>query len=248
MIRTAAGPLVACVVLAATTASADPVSNLRTVLQRFPAKAPFAVSATIQVSGDAQGVAGARGGATNFDVELGRDGLMIRVPPSALGAAISEAEEKKRNPENRTPTRTAMVALRIFDVIDALDSAAMLLNDLDQATLVSQTYSTRAGKPATLMRFKVKPTLAGANSRFVREPEIELRVWVAPDGIPVAAERDSKYSASFFLVTAANIRTERWEFAISGDRLYAAHSEEEDRASAFGKSMVSSRSVTYEPK
>ncbi len=227
--------------------AADSLSDLRTVLQRYPGKAPFVASASVQVSGDSQGAAGARSGSTNFEVESGPAGLLIRVPPSALGAAESEAEEKKRNPENRTPTRTAMVALTIFDVIDALDSASMLLNDLDQASLLSQTSSTHGGKPATLLRIKVKPTLAGT-SRFVKEPKIELRVWIDSNGIPIAAERDSNYSASFVVVSASNLRKEQWEFAIFGDRLFAAHSDEENRASAVGKSIVSARSVTYAPK
>jgi hypothetical protein len=247
MRTTACGLILACLTLTAGPMAADSLSDLRAVLQRYPARAPFVVLATVQVNGDSQGVAGARSGSTNFEVESGPAGLMIRVPPAALGAAETEAEEKKRDPENRTPTRTAMVALSIFDVIDGLDSAAMLLNDLDQASLVSQTSSTHAGKPATLMRIKVKPTLAGT-SRFVKEPKIELRVWIDSNGIPVAAERDSNYSASFVVVSASNVRKERWEFAAFGDRLYAARSDEENRASAVGKSIISSRSVTYAPK
>ncbi len=176
--------------LIATPLAGDSLSDLRTVLLRYPANAPFAVSASVEVNSDSQGTAGARSGATNFEVEFGPAGLLIRVPPSALGAAETEAEEKKRNPENRTPTRTAMVALTIFDIIDALDSASMLLGDLDQSSLVSQSPSMHNGKAATLMRIKVKPTLAGT-SRFVKEPKIELRVWVDSNGIPVAAERDS---------------------------------------------------------
>src|SRR5207247_273400 len=118
----------------------------------------------------------------------------------------------------------------------------------DQATLVSQVPSTHGGKAATLMRIKVKPTLAGTNSRFVKEPKIELRVWIDSNGIPVAGERDSNFSASFVVVTAANIRKERWEFAVSGDRLYASRSDEENRASVVGKSILSSRSLIYAPK
>src|SRR5713101_6516172 len=158
--RTAAcGWILACLILTAGPIAADSLSDLRAVLQRYPAKVPVVVSATVQVNGDSQGVAGARSGSTNFEVESGPAGLLIRVPPSALGAAETEAEEKKRNPENRTPTRTAMVALTIFDIIDALDSASMLLGDLDQSSLVSQSPSMHNGKAATLMRIKVKPTL-----------------------------------------------------------------------------------------
>src|SRR5947208_13310026 len=148
--RTTSCRLILACLLTAPTMAGDSLSDLRTVLQRYPARGTFAVSASVQVNGDSQGVAGARSGSTNFEVEFGPAGLMIRVPPSALGAAETEAEEKKRDPENRTPTRTAMVALTIFDIVDGLDSAAMLLNDLDQASLVSQTSSTFAGKPATL--------------------------------------------------------------------------------------------------
>lgn len=200
------------------------------------------------MQGDSQGVAGARAGTTSFEAEVGPAGLVIRVRPAALGAAESEAENKKRNPENLTPTRTAMAALTIFHVVDALDVAAMLLNDLDGATLIQQTPSTHAGKPATLLRIKVKSTLAGTSSRFVNVPRIELRVWIESNGIPVAAERDSNYSASFLFVKAGNERKERWELAIFGDRLYASRNDEDNQASALGKSVVSSRSVTYVPK
>jgi hypothetical protein len=240
--------LLICALVAALPAAGDPLSDLRAVLRRYPANAPFAASASIQVQGDSQGVAGARAGSTSFEAEVGPAGLVIRVRPAALGAAESEAENKKRNPENLTPTRTAMAALTIFHVVDSLDVAAMLLNDLDGATLIQQTPSTHAGKPATLLRIKVKSTLAGTSSRFVNVPKIELRVWTEPNGIPVAAERDSNYSASFLFVKAGNERKERWELAVFGDRLYASRSEEDDRASALGKSVVSSRSVTYVPK
>jgi hypothetical protein len=229
-------------------AAADPLADLRAVVQRYPANGPFIVSGTLQVSGDSKGVAGARTGSTTFEAEVGARGLMLRVPPLALGQAEAEAERKKRNAENLTPTRTALAALTLFDVIDALDLGAMLLNDLDGATLIAQTPSTHAGKAATLLRIKVKSTLAGTSSRFVNEPKIELRVWIDGNGTPVAAERDSSYSASFLFVKAENVRKERWEVAVAGDRLYASRNEEEDRASAIGKNLVSSRSVVYVPK
>jgi len=231
--------------LAASSAAADPLADLREVLHRYPAKAPFV--ATVQVSGDPQG-AGARNAATAFEVEDGPGGLNIHVPPTALAAAEAEAEKKKRDPESLTPTRTAMVALTVFDVIDALDAAAMLLDSLNGATLLEQKASTRDGKPAMLLRIKVKPTLALTRGRFVNEPEVELRVWTDANGVPVAAERDSNYSASVLFLKAGNVRKEQWKFAVFGDRLYASRNEQDDRASALGKSVVTSRSVTYSPR
>lgn len=241
-------PLLTSLLLAALPAAGDRLSDLRAVLQRYPATAPFAASASIQVNGESQDVEASRGGSTNFEVEFGPGGMLLRVPPSALGAAESEAESKKRNPESLTPTRTAMVALTVFDIIDATDIASMLLNEFEGATLIQETETTSGGKAATLLRFKVKPGLAGTRSRFVNEPKIELRVWVTSDGMPVVAERDSDYSASILFVKAANVRKERWEIAVWGDRLYASHVDQNNQASVIGKHAGSSLSVAYMPK
>jgi len=141
-----------------------------------------------------------------------------------------------------------MVALSTFDVIDAMDAATMLLNDLNCATFIAQEPSTHAGKPATLLRIKVKATLPSTSSRYVHDPQIELRVWIDSNGIPLAAERDSLYSASFLFIKAGNIRKERWELAVSGDHLYASHNEEENHATALGKNVSNSYAVNYVPR
>ena len=228
--------------------AADPLSDLRSVLERYPAKAPFTAAASLQAKARSQDLAGARIGSTNFEVVSGPDGLTIRFSPAALGASATEAENRKRDPDNPTPTRTAMVALTIFDVIDSLDVAAMLLYDLEGATLISRSASTYGDKPATLLRIKVKSTLAGTRGNVVKEPAIELRVWLDSNGIPVAAERESNYSASVVVARASNVRKERWEVAVAGDRLYASRNDQEDRASVVGKSVASWRSVAYVPK
>jgi hypothetical protein len=235
-------------VLVAFPAAADTLSDLRAVLQRYPAKAPFSASASLRVNDNLPDVTSAEGGSTTFDVEFGPSGLMLRVPPSALGAAESEAADQKRDPEHRTPTRLAMVSLTTFDVIDAVNSASMLLNDLNCATLIMQSPSTHGGKPATLLRIKVKTTLAAKSSRFVKEPQVELRIWIDSNGIPIAAERESLYAAAFLFVKAGNVRKERWEFAVSGDHLYASRNEQENHASALGKNVASSRTVSYVPR
>jgi len=246
-IRLLVQPFIAALVIALP-AAGDPLSDLRSVLRRYPANAPFAAAASLRVNGESEDVAETRTGATNFDVEFSSAGMNLHVPPSALGAAESEAENKKRNAETPTPTRTAMVALTVFDIIDATDLASMLLNDLNGAVLIEQTPATSAGKAVTLLRLNVKPTLAGTRSRFVNAPKIELRVWVTPEGLPIAAERDSEYSASVLFVKAANIRKERWEIAVSGDRLYASRVDQSNLASAVGKHVGTSLRVAYVPK
>jgi hypothetical protein len=174
--------------------------------------------------------------------------MLVHIPPSILGAAENEAQNKKRNPESQTPTRTAMVALTVFDIVDATDLGSMLLNDLKGATLIAKTPSAWGGKPASLLRIKVKSTLAGTSSRLVNLPEIELRVWLSPEGFPLAAARDSNYSASFLFIKAANVRKEQWQIAVADDRLYASHAEQSNKATAIGTNIASSLSVVYVPK
>ena len=227
--------------------AADPIDDLRATLQKYPAKSKFVASATFQVTQNAQEkAANAQNGSTTFDIESGNGGLEIRVPQAALDAAQSELGAKKRDAKSVTPTRTAMAALALFDVLDSVDCGAMLLDDLDQATLVSAKPSPLNGTPATLVHVKVKPTIVP--TRFVKEPKIELKVWIDSNGIPIAAERESNFSASVMVISASNNRKEHWTLAVAGDRLYAAKHEEENKVSAVGKSAVTKQSVTITPK
>lgn len=226
-------------------AAADTLSDLRKTLDRFPARAPFVARATVKTNAAADDAG--RGGMSSFDIESGPSGLSVRVPPSALDAVQREAAQKKRDPNVATPTRTAMVALTIFDIVDGVDAASMLLDDLSDATIIEEKPDAWQGKPAKLLRVKVKPSLA-TKSRYVEEPVIELTIWIGGDGIPLAARRVSTFEAGALFVKAGNVRTEKWTFAAAGDRLYATHNEQEDNASAAGKKIRRSRTVSYAVK
>ncbi len=227
-------------------AAADTLSDLRKTLERFPAKAPFAARGTVRMNAATEFDPN-RGGTSSFYVESGGSGFTVRIAPSTLEAAEREAAQKKRNPNAATPTRTAMVALTIFDIMDALDAASFLIDDLSAASVLEEKSVSYQGKPATLLRVKVKPSLA-TKSRYVAEPVIELSIWIGGDGVPVAATRVSNFSAGVLFVKAANTRTEHWTFAVAGDRLYAVQNDEDDKATAVGKQIASSRSVSYTTK
>jgi hypothetical protein len=215
--------------------AADTLSDLQKRLEKFPAKAPFAASAKVRVNAAAQEDAG-RAGEGAFEIESGPAGFIVRVSPKTLAAAANEAAGQKQNPDAPTPTRTAMVALTVFDIMDSVDAASMLREDLSGATLIDE----KGG----LLRIRVKPSFA-TKSRFVSEPKIELKIWIGSDGIPIAAERVSNYSAGVGFVKGENTRTERWDFAVFGDRLYATRYEQNEDATAAGKHIKSSRTVSY---
>ena len=227
--------------------AADPIADLRATLQKYPAKSKFVASVTYQVTQNAQEkAANAQNGSTTFDIESGAAGFEIRVPGAALDAAATESDAKKRDIKAATPTRTAMANLALFDVLDSADFSPMLLDDLNQATLVSAKPSPLNGTPATLVQVKVKPTIIP--TRFVKEPKIELKVWVGSNGVPIAAERTSNFSASVMVISASNNRKEHWDLAVAGDRLYATKHDEENKVSAVGKSAVTKQSITITPK
>ncbi len=215
--------------------AADTLADLQKRLDKFPAKAPFAASAKVQVNAAAQEDA-SRAGEGAFDVESGPAGFTIRISPKTLLASANEAAAQKQNPNAPTPTRTAMVALTVFDIMDSVDAASMLRDDLSGATLIDEQSG--------VLRVRVKPSFA-TKSRFVSEPKIELKIWIGSDGFPIAAERVSKYSAGIGFVKGENTRTERWDFATYGDRLYATRNEQNENVTAAGKHIKSSRTVSY---
>jgi len=223
--------------------SADTISDLRKRLESFPARAAFAVSGNVEVNAAAQDDT-SRAGRGTFDVESGPSGFSIRISPKTLAAATNEAAAQKQNPNAPTPTRTAMVALTVFDVMDSIDAASMLRADLSGATVTDERTTTIGGKPATLLEVKVKPSFA-TKSRFVSEPKIELKIWIGSDGTPLAAERVSNFSAGLGFVKGENTRTERWTLAVSGDRLSATRYDQSEDATAAGKHIKSSRTVSY---
>ena len=214
---------------------ADTLADLQKRLEKYPAKAPFAASAKVQVNAAAQEDA-SRAGECAFDVESGPAGFAFRISPKTLAASANEAEAQKQNPNAPTPTRTAMVAMNVFDIMSSIDAASMLRDDLSGATLIDEQTG--------LLRIKVKPSFA-SKSRFVSEPKIELTLWLGSDGIPTAAERVSNYAAGVAFVKGENTRTERWEFAAFGDRLYATRNDQSEDATAAGKHIKSSRTVSY---
>ena len=224
-------------------ATAETLAELRSTLERFPARAPFAAHATVSTNAASDDNA-SRAGTSSFDIESGLMGFSVRIPPSVIEAARREEAQKKRDPNVATPTRTSMVALTIFDIMDALDAASLLLDDLRGATVLEEKSAAWEGKPGTLLRVKVKPSLA-TKSRYVTEPVIELAIWIGGDGVPLAARRVSTFEAGALFVKAGNIRTEQWTFAVAGDRLHATRNEQKDDASAVGKKMTRSCTVTY---
>jgi len=235
------------ILLSSTAAAGDSLTQLRTTLQKYPGAAPFRVEAALQVRGDAQqSKEDPRSGSVTFEADDGPAGFGIHVTRPVVEQTERESAEKKADPDRLTPTRTAMVAMTIFDVMDTLNAAQMLLGDLDGATLLNESPAQYRDKPATVLHVKVKPTLAGTRSRLVKAPLIELTIWIDSDGLPLAAERKSNYSAGVLMVNVQNNRKETWQLAVRGDRIYALTSDEENRASGLGKTFVTFRSVTYQ--
>ena len=103
---------------------ADPISDLRAVLQKYPAKSKFVASATFNVSQNAQEkAANVQNGSTTLEIESGAGGLAIRVPQAALDAAKSEEGSKKRDPKSATPTRLWSLSERTGSTSKATRSA-----------------------------------------------------------------------------------------------------------------------------
>jgi hypothetical protein len=114
-------PIVLVLIASPFISAGDTLSDLRRTLERFPATAPFAALGRVQVNAAAQEDAG-RAGEGGFEIESAPSGFTIRISPKTLAASDREAAAKKTDPNAPTPTRTAMVALTVFDIMDAVDA------------------------------------------------------------------------------------------------------------------------------
>jgi len=83
---------------------------------------------------------------------------------------------------------------------------------------------------------KVTPPLGARERRYVKEISAVARVWLGPDGVPLAAEQEIKAKGRVFLVITFEVeQRERLRFAREGDRLVALHRESEQRSSGAGE-------------
>jgi hypothetical protein len=217
---------------------ADTLSDLKGTLTRLNGQEPLRASVDYQFwnrRGDDKKPVITEGKATT-QVEDSPQGLKLSWTRTLIQAANDEAKAKVLDPEKNTPTRSALEGLKAVEVSDYMNGAGELLRMLEQSQLVGEKQETWQGKPARLLQLKVTPRLPQEIKKRVKELDATAKVWVSPEGIPLAAESQLHIKGRALLVISfEQQQKEEFHFARSGNRLVVVHHVQENSGSGGGE-------------
>ena len=122
-----------------------------------------------------------------------------------------------------------------FDELRGLSEAAPALqHEIEDARFKGESSDAWAGKPARKLVFEGSvDRLPDDDRKYVREFKLQLSIWIAADGTPLASRRRLDLSGRAFVVVSFEHHSERQRgYAVAGDRLVAT--SDEDKGSARG--------------
>jgi len=215
----------------------DPLAQLVSALARLPARTPVRARVEHRVTftqGDDERAPPA--GTATATASSGPDGLRVAWTPSLLARAEAEERERLQNPDAHTPTRDAVGDLRTLALDRALDAVPEMLRSIYDAKVLEDGVEPFEGAPTRVLLLQVKPVIAARDRKYVRDVEATARIWLGPDGLPLAADRHVLLKGRIFLIITFEIeQKERLRFARSGDRLVVVRQESESRSAGAGE-------------
>ena len=215
----------------------NPLARLVGVLARLPATTPVRARVEHQVTftqGDEEKTPPA--GMAAATASSGPEGLRVTWSPSLLARAEAEERERLQNPDAPTPTRDAIGDLRTLGLARALDAVPEMLRSLYDARVLEDGVEPFEGAPTRVLLLQVKPAIASRDRKYVKEVEATARVWLGPDGVPLAADRRVLLKGRIFLIITFEIeQRELLRFGRSGDRLVVFRHESDSRSAGAGE-------------
>jgi len=187
-------------------------------------------------------------GEVSGEVAEGSGGLQVTWPVELVLRARDEERRRSADPEAKTPTRDGIAAVNTMDLARLVDAAATLRDALDGASLLEDRPDTLDGAEARLLVLKLAVQLSPRDRRYVKEVDARLKLWLGPDGLPVAAESETRLSGrAFLVVTFKSEQKERWRFRKLSGRLVAVRHEDERHGEGAGDRGDRSSVTTLEP-
>ena len=215
----------------------NPLAQLVGVLARLPATTPVRARVEHQVTftqGDEEKAPPA--GTAAAAASSGPEGLRVTWSPSLLARAEAEERERLQNPDAPTPTRDAVGDLRTLGLARALDAVPEMLRWLYDARVLEDRVEPFEGAPTRVLLLQVKPAIASRDRKYVKDVEATARVWLGPDGVPLAADRRVLLKGRIFLIITFEIeQRELLRFGRSGDRLVVVRHESDSRSAGAGE-------------
>ena len=226
--------------------SANGLDDLRSALQKLhgpePVKAALDHSFWRQVTDDKKPVISQ--GRISAQLEENSQGLRILWAQPTLQQAFKELAAQEREPDKTTPTRTALKNIDPLEAAETLNHAEALLRDLSQAQVLEERADTWQGRPAKLLVLKLTPKIPESQKKYLKELKVEAKVWVGPDGLPLAFSSQVAYRGSRMFISFEGGNTQELQFTRVGNRLVVTRAASEDHNSGFGASSQTKKTTT----
>jgi hypothetical protein len=226
---------------AAGAAHADGLSDLRGALARLQGQAPLKASVQgkdWRRTGDGKDAKETQGQAS-LVLEDGPRGLQPLYSHELLARTDAEARAAIKDKSASKPLSQALSQLE-FGELHALSSAApVLLREIEDAQFKGESPDTWAGRPARKLTFEGSvDSLSESNRKYVRDFKLQLSVWIAADGTPLASQRHFDVSGRAFVVVSFEQHSdEQRSYAVVGDRLVATSDDEKGSAKGAGEAQ-----------
>lgn len=215
----------------------DPLAELVSALARLPATSPVRARVEHRVSftqGDDEPAPPP--GTATATASAGPEGLRISWSPDLLARADAEERARTSNPEAPTPTRDAVSDLRTLALARALDAVPELLAALSEATVLEEGVEPFEGAPTRFLLLRVKPSIPSRDRKYVKDVDATARIWLDPDGVPLAADRRVLLKGRIFLIITFEIeQRDLFRFTRSGNRLVVVLHESDSRSAGAGE-------------
>jgi hypothetical protein len=215
----------------------DPLADLVAALGKLTGRTPAAARFTVRFensTGEGKEQVKVAGEVSGELAETAA-GLAVRWGPAVLAQARDEERRHAVSPEVPTPTRDGLAQVQAIDLANRLDAAASLRDELARASLVEVKEELLDGLPTRLLVLKLSPALQARERRYVKEVDAVGKVWLGPDGLPVAADAKVLAKGRIFLIISFETEIHQaWRFSRVGDRLVATSFEDERRWEGAG--------------
>ena len=209
----------ACLLLAgAARAGEDPLAAVRSALQQLGGSTPVKASLERAVTSERKDRP-LEAGRVKLDVLAGLSGISLQYPATLLEQI--RAEKALTDPEKAKPITRTLEGFDAIDVAALLNGATSLLSEIEGATLKSETTADYQGQTARLLDLDLVVRTSKANSKWLKSASSTMRLWIRPDGVPLAAETEFNFRAGILMFTFDGKDVETHAYSRVGDRLVA---------------------------
>jgi hypothetical protein len=174
-------------------------------------------------------------GRAKLDASAGPRGISIGYPPGLL--AQFRAERADTDPEKPHPARRTLENFDATNVEDLLNSATGLLRNLEGAALKEVRDVDYKGQPARLLDLELVPRVSKADRKWLKRAAYSMRLWIAPDGVPLSAESEFVFRAGLLIFNFDGKDVEARAYGRVGDRLVTLRHTERFDGEGFGESQ-----------